>query len=189
MGKKRGGHGHAPAAPPRAGNQAVSLREESSGKTRADAASLLRVQHLQRLAAWAGGEAGAGPLGALLGRRLAANAEAAGIPLAASTFLCQRSGSLLTSYYTSVGCSRPSEFACLLWGKVLNSSTERSSFVVHRLSNCCMILKEPICPPTIADIISIIIPLIPLRNCGSFMLSSILASLRTCPARYYILYS
>uniref|UniRef100_A0A0E0MXP8 Uncharacterized protein n=1 Tax=Oryza rufipogon TaxID=4529 RepID=A0A0E0MXP8_ORYRU len=50
MGKKRGGHGHAPAAPLRA----VSLREESSGKTRADAASLLRVQHLQRLAAWAG---------------------------------------------------------------------------------------------------------------------------------------
>ncbi|XP_052159096.1 uncharacterized protein LOC127776638 isoform X2 [Oryza glaberrima] len=95
MGKKRGGHGHAPAAPPRAGNQAVSLREESSGKTRADAASLLRVQHLQRLAAWAGGEAGAGPLGALLGRRLAANAEAAGIPLAASTFLCQRCETVL----------------------------------------------------------------------------------------------
>ncbi|EAY74423.1 hypothetical protein OsI_02313 [Oryza sativa Indica Group] len=95
MGKKRGGHGHAPAAPPRAGNQAVSLREESSGKTRADAASLLRVQHLQRLAAWAGGEARVGPLGALLGRRLAANAEAAGIPLAASTFLCQRCETVL----------------------------------------------------------------------------------------------
>uniref|UniRef100_A0A0D9V1Q9 Uncharacterized protein n=1 Tax=Leersia perrieri TaxID=77586 RepID=A0A0D9V1Q9_9ORYZ len=59
MGKKRGGRGNGTGTDPpaaaawgRAGNQAVSLREESSGKTRADAASLLRVQHLQRLG-WA----------------------------------------------------------------------------------------------------------------------------------------
>ncbi|KAF0925703.1 hypothetical protein E2562_017267, partial [Oryza meyeriana var. granulata] len=97
MGKKRGSHSHGPwaAAVPRTGSQVVSLHEESSGKTRADAASLLRVQHLQRLAAWAGGEAGVGPVGALLGRRLAANAEAAGIPLGASTFQCQRCETVL----------------------------------------------------------------------------------------------
>ncbi|KAF0911967.1 hypothetical protein E2562_012778 [Oryza meyeriana var. granulata] len=99
MGKKRGSHSHGPwaAAVPRTGSQAVSLREESSGKTRADAASLLRVQHLQRLAAWAGGKAGVGPVGALLGRRLAANAEAAGIPLGASTFQCQSQASTAQS--------------------------------------------------------------------------------------------
>ncbi|GJM87171.1 hypothetical protein PR202_ga03099 [Eleusine coracana subsp. coracana] len=62
----------------RAAKQAVSLREESSGRTHVDEATLLRVQHLQRLAAWAGAEAGVGPVGALLGRRLAASAEASG---------------------------------------------------------------------------------------------------------------
>lgn len=93
MGKKRGNS--APSSASRATNQALSLREESCGKTQADAASLLRVQHLQRLAAWASGEAGVSPVGALLGHRLATKAEAAGIPLGASTFLCQRCESVL----------------------------------------------------------------------------------------------
>ncbi|KAG8051736.1 hypothetical protein GUJ93_ZPchr0001g30023 [Zizania palustris] len=90
MGKKRGDHVPDAVGAARAGNQAVSIREENSGKTRADAASLLRLQHLQRLAAWACGEARVAPVGALLGRRLAGEAEAAGIPLGASTFVCQR---------------------------------------------------------------------------------------------------
>ncbi|KAL5228758.1 hypothetical protein ABZP36_017023 [Zizania latifolia] len=95
MGKKRGDRVPAAVGAARSGSQAVSLREESSGKTRADAASLLRLQHLQRLAAWAGGEAGVGPVGALLGRRLAGDAEAAGVPLGASTFVCQRCETVL----------------------------------------------------------------------------------------------
>lgn len=78
------------STPARSINQAVSLREETSGRTRVDDASLLRVQHLQRLAAWAGAEAGVGRIGALLGCRHAASAEAAGVPLDAATFLCQR---------------------------------------------------------------------------------------------------
>ncbi|KAL6607974.1 hypothetical protein ACP70R_041037 [Stipagrostis hirtigluma subsp. patula] len=76
-------------------NQSLSLREESSGKTRVNEASLLRVKHLQRLAACAGGDAGVGPVGALLGRRLAASAEAVGVPLGATTFLCQRCETVL----------------------------------------------------------------------------------------------
>lgn len=91
MGKKQGN----PSSAPRSADQAVSLREETSGKTRVDAASLLRIQHLQRLATWAGGEAAVGPVGALLGRRLAADAEAAGVPVGASAFLCQRCESVL----------------------------------------------------------------------------------------------
>ncbi|CAD6238390.1 unnamed protein product [Miscanthus lutarioriparius] len=67
------------STPARSMNQAVSLRE-TSGRTHVDDASLLRVKHLQRLAAWAGVAAGVGPIGALLGRRLAASAEAAGVP-------------------------------------------------------------------------------------------------------------
>jgi hypothetical protein len=88
MGKKLGNAG--PSSASRSTNQAVSLREETSGKTQVDSASLLRAQHLQRLAAWASGEAAVGPIGALLGHRLATGAEAAGIPIGASTFLCQR---------------------------------------------------------------------------------------------------
>jgi hypothetical protein len=88
MGKKLGNAG--PSSASRSTNQAVSLREETTGKTHADAASLLRVQHLQRLAAWASGEAAVGPIGALIGHRLATDAEAAGIPVGASSFLCQR---------------------------------------------------------------------------------------------------
>nr|CAB3473227.1 unnamed protein product [Digitaria exilis] len=88
MGKKNNGACGA-STPARAANQAVSLREEASGRTPVDEASLLRVQHLQRLAVWAGPEAGVGPVGALLGRRLAASAEAIGVPLGAATFLCQ----------------------------------------------------------------------------------------------------
>ncbi|KAM3206779.1 hypothetical protein ACQJBY_062129 [Aegilops geniculata] len=93
MGKKPGNAGPSSASRPM--NQAVSLREETSGKTRTDMPSLLRFQHLQWLGAWASGEAGVGSIGALLGRRLATNAEAAGIPIGASTFLCQRCESIL----------------------------------------------------------------------------------------------
>ncbi|VAH23692.1 unnamed protein product [Triticum turgidum subsp. durum] len=94
MGKKPGSAGPSSTAS-RPMNQAVSLREETSGKTQADTPSLLRVQHLQRLGAWASGEAGVGSIGALLGRRFAMDAEAARIPIGASTFLCQRCESIL----------------------------------------------------------------------------------------------
>ncbi|KAM3413244.1 hypothetical protein ACQJBY_004427 [Aegilops geniculata] len=93
MGKKLGNAGPSSASRPM--NQAMSLREETSGKTQADTPSLLRVQHLQRLGAWASGEAGVGSIGALLGRRFATYAEAAGIPIGASAFLCQRCESIL----------------------------------------------------------------------------------------------
>lgn len=89
MGKKIHG-ANGTSTPVRSVNLAVSLREETSGRTLVDEASLLRVKHLQQLAAWAGAEAGVGPVGALLGRRLAASAETAGVSLDAATFLCQR---------------------------------------------------------------------------------------------------
>ncbi|KAL6883759.1 hypothetical protein ACP4OV_011173 [Aristida adscensionis] len=97
MGKKNHG-GCGASTPARAAGQALSLREESSRKTRVDEASVLRVKHLQWLAAWTGGDAGVGPdspVGALLGRRLAASAEASGAPLCATAFLCQRCETVL----------------------------------------------------------------------------------------------
>ncbi|VAH11557.1 unnamed protein product [Triticum turgidum subsp. durum] len=92
MGKKPCSAGPSSASRPM--NQAMSLREETSGKTQANTPSLLRVQHLQRLGAWATGEAGVGSIGALLGRRFAMDVEVAGIPIA-STFLCQKCESIL----------------------------------------------------------------------------------------------
>ncbi|XBJ28158.1 hypothetical protein VPH35_005308 [Triticum aestivum] len=88
MGKKPCSAGPSSASRPM--NQAMSLREETSGKTQANTPSLLRVQHLQRLGAWATGEAGVGSIGALLGRRFAMDVE-----IDASTFLCQKCESIL----------------------------------------------------------------------------------------------
>ncbi|XP_020099174.1 uncharacterized protein LOC109717709 [Ananas comosus] len=73
----------------------LTLREENTGKKTVDVTSILRIQHLKRLATWASGEARIPPLGALLGERLAANAEASGVPLDSSTFLCQRCETVL----------------------------------------------------------------------------------------------
>lgn len=87
MGRRRGKKG-APLNPIRYEN--ATLREENTGKKNVDKKSILKMQHLQRLATWAGGEARIPPLGAFLGACLAAAGETLGIPLDHSTFLCQR---------------------------------------------------------------------------------------------------
>ncbi|KAH0468312.1 hypothetical protein IEQ34_003345 [Dendrobium chrysotoxum] len=68
----------------------ATLREENIGKKEVDVSSILKIKHLQKLAAWAGGEGGIPPLGAFLGYHLAANAEVSGVPLDKSSFFCQR---------------------------------------------------------------------------------------------------
>ncbi|KAJ6825394.1 uncharacterized protein M6B38_375925 [Iris pallida] len=73
--------------------QGTTLREENTGKRNIDSVSLLKMEHLQKLATWAGGEANIPPLGALFGRQLASNAEAEGVAL--KTFLCERCESIL----------------------------------------------------------------------------------------------
>ncbi|EMS61856.1 hypothetical protein TRIUR3_21950 [Triticum urartu] len=95
MGKKPCSAGPSSASRPM--NQAMSLREETSGKTQANTPSLLRVQHLQRLGAWASGagggavrEGGAPPRDVC---RLFGHATTP--PGCASTFLCQRCESIL----------------------------------------------------------------------------------------------
>ncbi|XP_058083290.1 uncharacterized protein LOC131231195 [Magnolia sinica] len=88
---KRGGARN--ASTPGSGYQFANLREESSGKKEVKGSkgvsSILRIQHLQKLAIWAGGEVSIPPLGALFGHHLAANAEATGIPIDSSFFTCQ----------------------------------------------------------------------------------------------------
>ncbi|XP_072994596.1 uncharacterized protein [Typha latifolia] len=74
---------------------ASSLREENTGKRHVDVCSVLRVQHLQRLATWASGQASVPPLGAFLGERLAAKAEDSGVPLDQSNLICQRCETIL----------------------------------------------------------------------------------------------
>uniref|UniRef100_A0A1D1Z655 B-cell lymphoma/leukemia 11A n=1 Tax=Anthurium amnicola TaxID=1678845 RepID=A0A1D1Z655_9ARAE len=81
------------------GIQKATLREENVGRKHVDSGSVLRMQHLQRLAIWAGGEASISPLAALLGHRLAVEAEAEGIPLDRSFFSCQRCETILQPDY------------------------------------------------------------------------------------------
>lgn len=66
----------------------TTLGEEKSGKKETSVSSILKLQHLQKLAKCAGVPP---PLAALFGHHLASNAEAAGVPLDSSWFLCQRS--------------------------------------------------------------------------------------------------
>ncbi|KAJ1690606.1 hypothetical protein LUZ63_014761 [Rhynchospora breviuscula] len=76
-------------------NKVMSLREESSGKKHADVASILKLQHLKRVATWASGPGQIPPLGSILGQHLAATAEASGLPLDPSSFLCQKCETIL----------------------------------------------------------------------------------------------
>ncbi|XP_074584025.1 uncharacterized protein LOC141840043 [Curcuma longa] len=75
--------------------QGTTLREEKAGITHVDVSCALKTQHLQRLAAWASQEARIGPLAALLGQKLASEAEASSIPLDSSVFLCERCETML----------------------------------------------------------------------------------------------
>lgn len=68
----------------------TTLREENAGIMHVDVSCILKTQHLQRLAAWASQEAGISPLAALLGQKLASEAEASSINLDSSVFLCER---------------------------------------------------------------------------------------------------
>ncbi|XP_077241851.1 RNase P Rpr2/Rpp21 subunit domain protein [Tasmannia lanceolata] len=79
---------------PNLGYRFATLREESTGRKHVkgfkNVNSILRMQHLQKLALWASGEASIPPLAALFGHNLATSAKAMGIPLDSSLFPCQR---------------------------------------------------------------------------------------------------
>jgi hypothetical protein len=74
----------------------ISLREESIGRKQTkggskNSKSMLKVEHLQKLAAWANGEAAIPSLGAFFGHCLATVTEAMGVPPDPSLFSCERS--------------------------------------------------------------------------------------------------
>ncbi|KAF3966831.1 hypothetical protein CMV_009105 [Castanea mollissima] len=79
----------------------ISLREEITGKKQTkggnsiNSKSMLKLEHLQKLATWASGEAAIPSLGALFGQRLAAVTEATGAPLNHSLFCCERCETIL----------------------------------------------------------------------------------------------
>lgn len=86
MGKKRALRSHSQLLP------SLTLREESSGKKQSsvNVKSMLKLDHLKSLSIWASGEACIPSLGAVFGNRLAATAEALGVPPDPSLFSCQR---------------------------------------------------------------------------------------------------
>ncbi|KAL0012892.1 hypothetical protein SO802_008000 [Lithocarpus litseifolius] len=79
----------------------ISLREEITGKKQTrggnsiNSKSMLKLEHLQKLATWASGEAAFHSLGALFGQRLAAVTEATGAPPNHSLFSCERCETIL----------------------------------------------------------------------------------------------
>lgn len=94
---KRGG---ARKAQTSATNNNVTLREETTGKMQtkrgsSNAKHMLKVEHLERLAVWAGGEASMPSLGAFFGHKLASVGESLGVPRNTSLFLCHRCETVL----------------------------------------------------------------------------------------------
>lgn len=87
------------ASMPGSGYQSATLREVNGGiktlKGPKSVNSILRMEHLQKLATWAGGEASIPSLGALFGHHLAASAETMGITLDSSIFPCLRCETIL----------------------------------------------------------------------------------------------
>lgn len=75
----------------------MPFRDERSGGggKAVDVKSVLRMQHLQKLTLWAGGEASMPSYAAFLGNRLGICGEAAGIPLDSPSYACQRCESIL----------------------------------------------------------------------------------------------
>ncbi|KAF9624464.1 hypothetical protein IFM89_011472 [Coptis chinensis] len=65
------------------------------GKKAGDLKSILRMQHLQNIAVWAGGEAGMPSYAAFLGNRLGNCSEASSIPIDSSFIPCQRCEAIL----------------------------------------------------------------------------------------------
>ncbi|KAK4842803.1 hypothetical protein QYF36_000310 [Acer negundo] len=94
---RRGGAKRAPN--PQSGSQKhLSLREEKIGKKQTNpinVKSKLKLEHLQSLAVWAGGQASAPSLAAFFGHRLAAETEALGLQPDPSLFSCQRCETML----------------------------------------------------------------------------------------------
>ncbi|KAL5816581.1 hypothetical protein ACOSQ3_024959 [Xanthoceras sorbifolium] len=94
---KRGGAKRAPST--QSGSfKHLSLREEKTGKKQTNPTNVkskLKLEHLQRLAVWAGGRASVPSLAAFFGHRLAAENEALGLQPDPSLFSCQRCETIL----------------------------------------------------------------------------------------------
>ncbi|XP_057953974.1 uncharacterized protein LOC131148270 [Malania oleifera] len=80
----------------------LTLREESSGRKQTKSSnvkSVLKMQHLQKLAVWASRKASVPSLGAFFGHCLAACGEAVGWPTDSSLFPCERCETILQPGY------------------------------------------------------------------------------------------
>lgn len=76
-----------------ASHKQLSLREQNIGKKQSNTVNVkskLKLEHLQNLAVWAGGEASVPSLAAFFGHHLAAANESRGLQPDPSLFSCQR---------------------------------------------------------------------------------------------------
>ncbi|KAF3323584.1 RNAse P Rpr2/Rpp21/SNM1 subunit domain-containing protein [Carex littledalei] len=107
----------------------MTLREENIGRKHADVASILKLQHLTRVATWASGAGQIPPLGSILGQRTADTAEASGLLLDPSSFLCQKCETILCP---GVNCT-------IRIKKNTRKSRQSQNNVVY---TCCFCLHE-----------------------------------------------
>ncbi|KAF5462241.1 hypothetical protein F2P56_018264 [Juglans regia] len=96
---KREGTKKAPSLPPGFHNS-ISLREEVNGRKQVkggsnNSRSMLKLDQLQKLAAWTSGQAAIPSLGAFFGHRLATVREAMGVLPDPSLFSCERCETIL----------------------------------------------------------------------------------------------
>ncbi|KAI3421500.1 uncharacterized protein J3R85_012192 [Psidium guajava] len=104
MGKKRGSG--RPTNQTASHSSSITLREETTGLKQhskdgahANPKSILKLQHLRKLADWTGREASIPSLSAFFGRRLASVGESLGVPPDPSLVSCQRCETVLQPGY------------------------------------------------------------------------------------------
>ncbi|KAK6926269.1 Ribonuclease P subunit, Rpr2/Snm1/Rpp21 [Dillenia turbinata] len=136
----------------------VTMRQEAGGRmkhvTNHNPKVMLKMDHLQKLAVWASGEASLPSLGALFGHRLAALGESLGVPTVASLFSCQRCESILQPGYNCIICIEANKAKARRHNKASNKSAQNN--VVYTCGYCSHrnmkrgtprgYIKE-ICPP------------------------------------------
>ncbi|KAH7691877.1 hypothetical protein IHE45_01G027500 [Dioscorea alata] len=107
----------------------TTLREEKGGKKETSVSSILKLQHLQKLAKCAG----VPPLAALFGHHLASNAEAAGVPLDSSWFLFQSSSERIVD--SGKGASSSNKRRRKSWSSLREKAENNELHKVRNLSN------------------------------------------------------
>ncbi|CAL1407158.1 unnamed protein product [Linum trigynum] len=132
-------------------------RSQDKGPPRSSKA-MLKLDHLQRLALWAGAEASIPSLGAFFGRQFATAAETLGVPPDPSLFPCQRCETILQpGFNCTIRIEKNRRKAAKRGGKSKINQTPPQNYVIYTCHFCSFRNQKrgtskghvkSICPPT-----------------------------------------